>query len=80
MEEKMNTSKVTYKRVLEKVTCKGVLSTRLIYINTYLRNTDLVYRVEEEINTSKETCQTDLSKHTTYINTYLGNADLVYRV
>jgi len=49
-------------------------------MNPYLRNADLVYRVEEEINTSKVTYKRVLSEGPTYINTYLKKADLVYRV
>ena len=49
-------------------------------MNPYLRNADLVYRVEEEINSSKGTYETVPSEGPTYINTYLKTADLVYRV
>jgi len=49
-------------------------------MNSYLRNADLVYRVEEEINSSKGTYETVPSEGPTYINTYLKTADLVYRV
>jgi len=49
-------------------------------MNPYLRNADLVYRVEEEINTSKVTYKRVLSKRLAYINTYLQNTDMVCRV